>query len=94
MVYYWFDERGRKIADEFLAKWYLFADAIVVNRTDGALVRLTTQIYDGETERDADQRLETLHAQTLCRSLLNICLLRLHLRSNRPVLNQKIYQLQ
>ena len=57
VVYYWFEERGRKIADEFLAKWYLFADAVVMNRTDGALVRLTTQIYDGEIERDADQRL-------------------------------------
>ena len=59
IVYYWFDERGRKFADEFLAKWYLLADAVVLNRTDGALVRLTTQIYDGETERDADQRLQT-----------------------------------
>ena len=29
-----------------------------MNRTDGALVRLTTQIYDGETEYDADRRLQ------------------------------------
>jgi len=59
IVYYWFDERGKKIADELLAKWYLFADAVVLNRTDGALVRITTQLYDGETEQDADQRLQT-----------------------------------
>jgi len=59
IVYYWFDERGRKFADEFLAKWYLFTDSVALNRTDGALVRLTTQIYEGETERDADQRLQT-----------------------------------
>ena len=58
IVYYWFDERGRKISNEFLAKWYLFADAIAMNRTDGALVRLTTRIHDGETERDADERLQ------------------------------------
>jgi exosortase D (VPLPA-CTERM-specific) len=58
VVYYWFDERGRKIANEYLAKWYLHADAIVMNRTDGALVRLITQIYSGETERDADERLQ------------------------------------
>ena len=57
-VYYWFDERGRKIANEYLAKWYLLADAIVMNRTDGALVRLITQIHSGETERDADERLQ------------------------------------
>ncbi|MGP0083220.1 MAG: VPLPA-CTERM-specific exosortase XrtD [Steroidobacteraceae bacterium] len=59
LVYYWFDERGRKIANEFWAKFYLLADAIVKNRTDGALVRLTTQVLPGETERDADQRLQT-----------------------------------
>ena len=44
LVYYWFDERGRKIANEYWAKFYLLADAIVKNRTDGALVRLTTQV--------------------------------------------------
>jgi exosortase D (VPLPA-CTERM-specific) len=58
VVYYWFDERGRIIANEYLAKWYLHADAIVMNRTDGALVRLITQIHDDETERDADTRLQ------------------------------------
>lgn len=58
LVYYWFDERGRKIANEYLAKWHLHADAVVMNRTDGALVRLVTQIYGGETEDDADKRLQ------------------------------------
>ena len=62
LVYYWFDERGRKIANEYLAKWYLHADAIVMNRTDGALVRLITQIHDGETERDADRASAGFHA--------------------------------
>ena len=58
LVYYWFDERGRKIANEYLAKWYLHADAFVMNRTDGALVRVVTQIHGGEFEYDADQRLQ------------------------------------
>jgi EpsI family protein len=57
VVYYWFDERGRKIASEWWSKWYLLTDAIFRNRTDGALVRLTTQVLAGETETDADQRL-------------------------------------
>jgi exosortase D (VPLPA-CTERM-specific) len=57
VVYYWFDERGRKIANEYWAKWYLLVDAIVENRTDGSLVRLMTQIYPSETEHDADNRL-------------------------------------
>jgi exosortase D (VPLPA-CTERM-specific) len=59
LVYYWFDERGRRIADEYWAKWYLLADAIMKNRTDGALVRLTTLIVPGESERDADDRLRS-----------------------------------
>ena len=58
VVFYWFDERGRKIGNEYLAKWYLFADAIMMNRTDGALVRLITRVHAGETERDADERLQ------------------------------------
>ena len=58
LVYYWFDERGRKIASEWSSKAYLLADAILQNRTDGALVRLTTPIYPGEIEDDADKRLQ------------------------------------
>jgi exosortase D (VPLPA-CTERM-specific) len=57
IVYYWFDERGRKIANEWWSKWYLLADAIFKNRSDGALVRLTTEVLPGETEADADRRL-------------------------------------
>jgi exosortase D (VPLPA-CTERM-specific) len=59
LVYYWFVQRGRQIANEYWSKWYLFADAITKNRTDGALVRLTTPIYAGESERAGDQRLES-----------------------------------
>lgn len=59
IVYYWFDERGRQIANEYLAKWYLLADAITKNRTDGSLIRLTTQVFPGETEREADERLQS-----------------------------------
>jgi exosortase D (VPLPA-CTERM-specific) len=58
LVYYWFDERGRKIANEWWSKAYLLADAILQNRTDGALVRLTTPIYPDEIEADADKRLQ------------------------------------
>jgi exosortase D (VPLPA-CTERM-specific) len=58
LVYYWFEERGRKIENEWWAKAYLLADAIFQNRTDGALVRLITPIYPGEVESDADKRLQ------------------------------------
>jgi exosortase D (VPLPA-CTERM-specific) len=59
LVYYWFDERGRQIANEYWAKWYLLTDAIIRNRTDGALVRLVTEILPGETVQDADRRLQS-----------------------------------
>ena len=58
LVYYWFDERGMKIANEYWSKLYLLRDAIFKNRTDGALVRLTTPLYPGEAESDADKRLQ------------------------------------
>src|SRR6185437_5802936 len=48
LVYYWYEERGRKIASEYWSKWYLLRDAITMNRSDGALVRLTTPILENE----------------------------------------------
>ena len=67
LVYYWFDERGRTIADEYWAKWYLLADSIAMNRTDGALVRLTTRINPDESEASADDRLLSFMAAALPR---------------------------
>lgn len=57
LVYYWFQERGRDITDEFTAKWYLLTDAISRNRTDGALVRLITPLGANERPEEADARL-------------------------------------
>jgi exosortase D (VPLPA-CTERM-specific) len=66
LVYYWFQERGRSVADEYLAKWYLLADSIVENRSDGALIRLTTRISN-EPEADADRRLQSFMRAALPR---------------------------
>jgi exosortase D (VPLPA-CTERM-specific) len=68
VVYYWYDERGRRIANEYWSKWYLLYDAIARNRSDGALVRLITTVLPGELERDADKRLR-LFMQDLLPSL-------------------------
>jgi exosortase D (VPLPA-CTERM-specific) len=65
VVYYWYEEQGRKIAEEYWARWYLLADAIIKNRTDGSLVRLTTPILFGETERDAEERLQSFMRDAL-----------------------------
>lgn len=57
LVYYWFQQRGRNLTSEYLVKWYLFWDALTRNRTDGALVRLTTPVRPGEEVAAADERL-------------------------------------
>jgi exosortase D (VPLPA-CTERM-specific) len=57
VVYYWFQQRGRVITNEYLVKWYLLVDALRQNRTDGALVRLVTAVPQGESIAQADARL-------------------------------------
>jgi len=57
LVYYWFEQKGRKVAWDFAAKFYLLVDAITTGRSDGALVRLTTLIASGENDDDAEARL-------------------------------------
>ncbi len=57
LVYYWFEQRGRRITNEYWMKWYLFRDSILRNRTDGALVRLTTPIHGEDGDAAADRLL-------------------------------------
>jgi len=59
LVYYWFVQRGRNVANEYWSKWYLFTDSIIKRRTDGALVRLVTPLYPDEAEHKADERLQS-----------------------------------
>ncbi len=62
MVFYWFQQRQRRMAWDFAAKYWLMVDGIMTGRTDGALVRLTTLIGRGETDAAAEARLmEVLH---------------------------------
>src|SRR5262249_47443350 len=58
IVYYWFEQRGTRVANEYVSKFRLLADAVYLNRTDGALVRLVTPVYPGEAEQDGDKRLQ------------------------------------
>jgi exosortase D (VPLPA-CTERM-specific) len=57
VVYYWFQQRGRVITNEYVVKWYLFWDALTRNRTDGALVRLVVAVPAGGTVFAADREL-------------------------------------
>lgn len=53
LVFYWYQGRGRVIASEYWGKFWMVADAISRNRTDGALVRLITPMSDGEAKARA-----------------------------------------
>ncbi len=57
VVYYWFQQRNRNLTNEYIVKWYIFWDAMTKNRTDGALIRLTTPIGKDESVEDGDKRL-------------------------------------
>ena len=52
MVLYWYQSHGRVVASEYWAKLYLVMDAIRMNRTDGALVRVISPITDSEIKAE------------------------------------------
>ncbi|MBK1718319.1 VPLPA-CTERM-specific exosortase XrtD [Thiocystis violacea] len=54
LVYYWFQQRGRMMTNEYLVKWFLFWDAMTRHRTDGALVRVTTPVPVGADVAELD----------------------------------------
>ena len=58
LAYYWFSVRGRIINNAYQLKIYNFWDALTQQRTDGALVRLITSIYENEKLEDAEKRLQ------------------------------------
>lgn len=57
LVLYWYLAHNRPVASEYWARIYLVADSIRMNRSDGSLVRLTTQMLPGESVDSAMQRL-------------------------------------
>lgn len=65
LVYYWFEQRGQRMTNDFLAKLSVLRDSLVLGRTDGALVRFVTPINVGETEAEAEARLLDLMRETL-----------------------------
>lgn len=63
LVLYWYWAHDRGVASEYWAKFYLVKDAIQMNRSDGALVRLTTAMLLGENAEAAQQRLQPFAAE-------------------------------
>jgi EpsI family protein len=58
LVLYWYQSHGRIVASEYWGKFYLVADAVRLNRTDGSIVRVIAPI-DGNT-REAEDRAQAV----------------------------------
>ena len=51
LVLYWYQAHGRVVASEYWGKFYLVYDALRLNRTDAALIRITAPIDHGNEEQ-------------------------------------------
>ncbi len=65
LVLYWFQAHGRAVASEYWAKYYLVADAIRMNRSDGGLVRLITPMAHDESAEAAQARIMQLGSKLI-----------------------------
>jgi len=64
-VIYWYQAHGRSVANEYMAKVYMVADAIRLKRTDGALVRVITLVGPGDDTSAARTRAEQFTGKLL-----------------------------
>jgi EpsI family protein len=62
-VIYWYQSHGRSIANEYTAKLYMILDAIRMDRTDGAIVRVISPMLPSENPDSARQRVVKFTAQ-------------------------------
>ncbi len=58
LVLYWYQSHGRVVASEYWGKIYMVLDAMRLNRTDAALVRVVIPV--SHFEADGEQTAETL----------------------------------
>jgi EpsI family protein len=71
LVLYWYQSHGRAVASEYWSKLYLIRDAVRLNRTDGALIRVIAPIAIGSedggaaAERDATRFVRALYPALL-----------------------------
>ncbi len=49
LVLYWYQSHDRVVASEYWGKFYLISDAVRMNRTDGALVRVIVPVAPDDT---------------------------------------------
>lgn len=57
IVYFWFEQRGKRLTNDFAVKFSVISDGITKGRTDGAMVRYVTPVLSNEKMEDAENRL-------------------------------------
>jgi EpsI family protein len=57
LVLYWYQAHGRIVASEYWGKFYLVYDALRLNRTDAALVRISLPVDHGDEAGTKDRAL-------------------------------------
>lgn len=67
LVYYFFEQRGKRMTNDIKAKASVIYDSFMIGRTDGSMVRFVTPIMENEKETDADARLKQFMGQGLLR---------------------------
>lgn len=67
LVYYFFEQRGKRMTNDIKAKASVIYDSFTIGRTDGAMVRFVTPINADETEAEADARLQEMMRKSLTR---------------------------
>lgn len=65
LALYWYQAHGRIVASEYTARFYLVADAMRMNRTDGSLVRILTPILNESDSAAAEARVEQFAVSVL-----------------------------
>ncbi len=57
LVLYWYQAHGRIVASEYWGKFYLVYDALRLNRTDAALVRISVPVDNGDEAKAKERAL-------------------------------------
>ena len=73
LVLYWYQSHGRVVASEYTSKIYMVYDAMRLNRTDGAMVRVITPITGASAaDEDAAAKRAAAFVQSLFPSLSGV----------------------
>jgi EpsI family protein len=73
MVQYWYQSHGRVVASEYTSKIYMVYDAIRLNRTDAAMVRVITPIAgEASVQEEAASRRVTEFVQAIFPTLTGV----------------------